>query len=88
MTETIQHSLYDESHFAISLANGRQYELGSGEVIELFHAGKWQRARIEKNMWYEYCAVLPNGVAVRLTVGLTARLPAGHQGLTWMDSAR
>ncbi|MCL4505473.1 MAG: hypothetical protein M1434_04330 [Chloroflexi bacterium] len=46
MTETIQLSLYDELHYAISLTNGRQYELGYGEVIEIYHAGKWQRARL------------------------------------------
>ena len=84
MTETIQLSLYDESRYAISLANGRQYELGFGEVIEIYNAGKWQRAQIEKNLWSEYCAVLIGGEAVRLAVGLRARLPDGHPGVSWM----
>jgi hypothetical protein len=72
MTETIQLSLYDPSRFAVSLANGRQYELGLGETIEIHHGGKWQRAHIAKNLWQEYCAVLAGGEVVRLVVGLHA----------------
>lgn len=83
MTESIQISLYDEAHYAVSLANGRQYELGAGDTIELFQAGKWQRAQIAKNLWAEYCAVMAGGETVRLTVGLRARLPLGHPGANW-----
>ncbi|HEY3290813.1 MAG TPA: hypothetical protein VGK87_11850 [Anaerolineae bacterium] len=83
MTESIQISLYDDAHFAVSLANGRQYELGAGDTIELFQAGKWQRAQIAKNLWAEYCAVIAGGETVRLTVNQRARLPLGHPGANW-----
>ena len=83
MTESIQISLYDESHYAVSLANGRQYELGNGETIEVCQAGRWQRAQIAKNLWGEYGAVMAGGETVRLTVGLPARLPESHPGVKW-----
>ncbi len=83
MTETIQISLYDANYFAISLANGRQYELGSGETIELLQSGRWLRAQIARNLWGEYCAVMVGGETIRLTVGLEARLPEGHPGVGW-----
>ncbi len=77
MTETIQLSLVNSGRYAISRANGRLFDLAIGDVIELYHAGKWQRAQIERNLWGEYCAVLAGGEAVRLVVGLSARLPMG-----------
>jgi hypothetical protein len=83
MTESIQISLYDANHYAVSLANGRQYEIGNGDTIEILQAGRWQRAQIAKNLWAEYCAIIAGGEAVRLTVGLPARLPEGHPGAEW-----
>ena len=77
MTETIQLSLVNSERYAISRSNGRLFDLTTGDVIELYHAGKWQRAQIERNLWGEFCAMLAGGEAVRLAVGLPARLPTG-----------
>jgi hypothetical protein len=78
LTESVQPSIRNPGRLAISLENGRQYELAPGEIVEVQCAGRWQRAQIAESLWGEPCAMLRNGKAVHLTVGLPARLLAGH----------